>query len=92
MSEIDPRVTLERDPVAHIARLTIDNLERKNAYAVLWQDIVERRAKQKSVLARGGKGLDMKAWPAPGYTTTSWGVTRPSSARRMAATSSGGMP
>ena len=40
-------------------------LERKNAYAVLWQDIAERRAKQKSVLTRGTKGLDMKAWPAP---------------------------
>jgi lipoprotein NlpI len=40
-------------------------LERRNAYAVLWQDIAERRAKQKGVLARGAKGLDMKAWPAP---------------------------
>ena len=42
----------------------------KNTYAVLWQDIAERRAKQKGVLAkeargRGTKGLDMKAWPAP---------------------------
>jgi lipoprotein NlpI len=40
-------------------------LDRRNSYAVLWQDIVERRAKQKGVLARGAKGLDMKAWPAP---------------------------
>jgi lipoprotein NlpI len=40
-------------------------LERRNAYAVLWQDIAERRAKQRGVLARGTKGLDMKAWPAP---------------------------
>jgi lipoprotein NlpI len=40
-------------------------LDRKNAYAVLWQDIAERRAKQKGVLARGARGLDMKAWPAP---------------------------
>lgn len=42
-------------------------LERKNAYAVLWVDIVERRAKQKGVLA-DGKGLrdvEMKGWPAP---------------------------
>jgi len=42
-------------------------LERKNAYAVLWVDIVERRARQKGVLA-GGKGLrdvEMKGWPAP---------------------------
>ena len=41
-------------------------LERKNAYAVLWQDIAERRAKQKGVL--GGKGLkdvEMSGWPAP---------------------------
>jgi AcrR family transcriptional regulator len=40
-------------------------LDRKNAYAVLWQDIAERRAKQKGVLTRGAKGLDMKTWPAP---------------------------
>ena len=42
-------------------------LERKNAYAVLWVDIAERRARQKGVLA-GGKGLrdvEMKGWPAP---------------------------
>jgi lipoprotein NlpI len=42
-------------------------LDRKNAYTVLWQDIAERRAKQKGVLA-GGKGLrdvEMKGWPAP---------------------------
>jgi enoyl-CoA hydratase/carnithine racemase len=30
--EIDHRVRLERDPVAHVARITIDNPERKNAY------------------------------------------------------------
>ncbi|MEJ0077415.1 MAG: tetratricopeptide repeat protein [Alphaproteobacteria bacterium] len=40
-------------------------LDRRNAYAVLWLDIAERRAKQKGVLARGTRGLDMKAWPAP---------------------------
>jgi lipoprotein NlpI len=42
-------------------------LDRKNAYAVLWHDIAERRARQKGVLA-GGKGLkdvEMKGWPAP---------------------------
>ena len=42
-------------------------LDRKNAYTVLWQDIAERRAKHKGVLA-GGKGLrdvEMKGWPAP---------------------------
>jgi lipoprotein NlpI len=40
-------------------------LDRRNAYAVLWQDIAERRAKQKGILTRGARGLDMKAWPAP---------------------------
>ena len=42
-------------------------LERKNAYAVLWQDIAERRARHKGVLD-GGKGLknvEMNGWPAP---------------------------
>jgi len=45
--------------------LLATRLDRRNAYAVLWQDIAERRAKQKGILARGPKGLDMKAWPAP---------------------------
>jgi lipoprotein NlpI len=42
-------------------------LERKNAYAILWQDIAERRAGQKGLLASGKapKGLDPNAWPAP---------------------------
>lgn len=43
-------------------------LDRRNAYAVLWHDIAEKRGKQKGVLggkAKGGKSLDMKAWPAP---------------------------
>jgi lipoprotein NlpI len=42
-------------------------LDRRNAYAVIWHDIAERRAKQKGVLAarNATKGLDMKAWPAP---------------------------
>ena len=31
-SEHDERVQLERDPVTHIARLTIANPERRNAY------------------------------------------------------------
>lgn len=42
-------------------------LEPKNAYAVLWHEIAEKRAKQKGVLA-GGKGLknvEMNGWPAP---------------------------
>jgi lipoprotein NlpI len=46
--------------VTHATRMA-----RRNVYAVLWEDIVERRAKQKGVLAKGTKGLDMKAWPAP---------------------------
>jgi lipoprotein NlpI len=42
-------------------------LDRKNGYALLWQEIAERRARQKGVLA-GGKGLknvEMNGWPAP---------------------------
>ncbi len=31
-SDHDPRVHVERDPVAHVARLTIDNPDRRNAY------------------------------------------------------------
>jgi lipoprotein NlpI len=50
---------------AHADVALAARMERRNAYAVLWEDIVERRAKQKGVLARGTKGLDMKAWPAP---------------------------
>jgi lipoprotein NlpI len=42
-------------------------LDAKNAYAVLWHDIAEKRAKQKGVLGTGKpvKGLDTKAWPGP---------------------------
>ena len=41
-------------------------LDRRNAYAVLWHEIADRRAKQKGGLAaRKGRGIDMKAWPAP---------------------------
>jgi lipoprotein NlpI len=50
---------------AHADVTLAARMERRNAYAVLWEDIVERRAKQKGVLAKGTKGLDMKAWPAP---------------------------
>ena len=48
-------------------------LDRKNAYAVLWHDIAERRARQKGVLA-GGKGLkdlDMKALAGAGASRCS---------------------
>jgi lipoprotein NlpI len=41
-------------------------LDRRNAYAVLWHEIADRRARQKGGLAaRKGRGIDMKAWPAP---------------------------
>lgn len=42
-------------------------LERRNAYAVLWQDIAERRAKHKGMLdgGRGLKNVEMNGWPAP---------------------------
>jgi len=48
-------------------------LERKNAYALLWHEIAERRGKQKGVLVaskvaagkKSAKSLDMKAWPGP---------------------------
>ena len=41
-------------------------LDRRNAYAVLWSEIAERRGKQRGALAAGkGRGLDKKAWPAP---------------------------
>ena len=42
-------------------------LDRKNTYAVLWHEIAERRAKQKSVLAdgKGLKNVEMNGWPAP---------------------------
>jgi lipoprotein NlpI len=40
-------------------------LDRRNAYAVLWNEIADRRAKQKGVLAGRAGGLDMKTWPAP---------------------------
>jgi lipoprotein NlpI len=36
-----------------------------NAYAALWLDIAQRRAKRPSTFAMTGKRVDMKAWPAP---------------------------
>jgi lipoprotein NlpI len=36
-----------------------------NAYAALWLDIAERRAKRPGTLARTARRVDMKAWPAP---------------------------
>jgi lipoprotein NlpI len=36
-----------------------------NAYAALWLDIAERRAKRPGTLAMTARRVDMKAWPAP---------------------------
>jgi len=36
-----------------------------NAYAVIWHDIVERRAKRPGTFDKMVKRVDMKAWPAP---------------------------
>jgi lipoprotein NlpI len=36
-----------------------------NAYAALWFDIAQRRAKRPSTLAMTARRVDMKAWPAP---------------------------
>ncbi len=36
-----------------------------NAYAVLWNDIAQRRAKKPSAFAVTARRLDMTAWPAP---------------------------
>ncbi len=40
-------------------------LDPKNAYAALWRDIVDGRAKQPSRLAEAVTRLDMSEWPAP---------------------------
>jgi len=43
-----------------------NRLAPKVAYAVLWHDIAEKRAKQKGVLGKGkAPRIDMSAWPAP---------------------------
>jgi lipoprotein NlpI len=36
-----------------------------NAYAALWLDIAQRRAKRPGMLAMTARRVDMKAWPAP---------------------------
>jgi lipoprotein NlpI len=36
-----------------------------NAYAALWLDIAQRRAKRPGTLAMTARRVDMKAWPAP---------------------------
>jgi enoyl-CoA hydratase/carnithine racemase len=63
-TELDPRIRCERDPDAHVARLTIDNPQRRNAY-----DPPMRRAMRshldalatdddvKVVLLRGAEGV-----------------------------------
>ncbi len=63
-SETDPRVHLERDPQAHIARVTIDNPERRNAYdpamrraAGAYLDELATDDDIKVVILRGANGV-----------------------------------
>jgi enoyl-CoA hydratase len=92
-TEPEPRVQLDRDPVAHVARITIDNPQRRNAY-----DPAMRRAMGahledlavdddiKVVVLRGADGVfstgaDMKnayAWYGSGEPRR-----RPSQRRRL---------
>jgi enoyl-CoA hydratase/carnithine racemase len=93
MTETDPRVTLERDPVAHIARITIDNPERKNAYDPPMRSQMRAFLGQlagddeiKVVILRGSRGVfstgaDMNnayAWYGPDGSQR-----RPSQRRRL---------
>lgn len=93
MAEHEPRVTLEGDPVSHVARLTIDNPERHNAY----DPPMRRQMRQylaelaldddiKVVIVRGAggtfsTGADMRnaySWYGPGESGR-----RPSQRRRL---------
>jgi enoyl-CoA hydratase/carnithine racemase len=63
-SELDPRVRLERDPQAHVARVTIDNPERRNAYdpamrraAGAYLDELATDDDIKVVILRGANGV-----------------------------------
>jgi enoyl-CoA hydratase/carnithine racemase len=63
-NEHDPRVHVERDPVAHVARLTIDNPDRRNAYdppmrRAMYAHLDELAADDdiKVVLLRGAGGV-----------------------------------
>jgi enoyl-CoA hydratase len=92
-SELDPRVRCERDPDTHVARLTIDNPDRRNAY-----DPPMRRAMRtyldglatdddiKVVLLRGSGGVFSTG--ADMANSYSWygddpGGRRPSQRRRL---------
>ena len=90
---IDARVTLERDVVAHIARITIDNPERRNAYDPpmrrqirAFLDDLAKDDDIKVVILRGSGGVfstgaDMKnayEWYGPGESKR-----RPSQRRRL---------
>jgi enoyl-CoA hydratase/carnithine racemase len=93
-SEPDRRVHLERDPQAHVARITIDNPERRNAYDPpmrrtmgAYLDELATDDDIKVVILRGAHGVfstgaDMKnsyAWYGSGEDTK----RRPSQRRRL---------
>ena len=92
-TERDPRVHLERDPVTHIARLTIDNAERKNAYDPPMRrqmradlDTLAADDDIKVVILRGANGVfstgaDMKN--AYAWYGRQWRQRRPSQRRRL---------
>jgi enoyl-CoA hydratase/carnithine racemase len=91
-TSIDPRVHLERDPATHIARITLDNPERRNAYDPpmrrqirAYLEALAADDDVKVVILRGAGGVfstgaDMKnayAWYGNGETR------RPSQRRRL---------
>ena len=92
-SEHDPRVRLERDPAAHIARLTIDNPDRRNAYDPpmrrtmrAYLDELATDDDIKVVLLRGSEGVFSTG--ADMANSYSWygdepGARRPSQRRRL---------
>jgi len=92
-SERDARVHLERDPVTHVARVTIDNPDRRNAYDPAMRRTMAAYLEElatdddiKVVVLRGSGGVfstgaDMKnsyAWYGTGDTKR-----RPSQRRRL---------
>jgi enoyl-CoA hydratase/carnithine racemase len=92
-NHIDPRVHIERDPVAHVARLTIDNPDRRNAYDPAMRRAMGGHLEElatdddiKVVILRGSGGVfstgaDMKnsySWYGTGDTKR-----RPSQRRRL---------
>jgi enoyl-CoA hydratase/carnithine racemase len=94
MSEVTPRVRLEKDPASHVARLTLDNPERRNAYdpamrralGAALADVADDDA-IKVLLLRGAGGVfttgaDMQN--AYRWYQTSGDERRPSQRRRLA--------